>query len=157
MVRVFRAIALVVALNLASVHAFSTAPCFLGRPGGALPLRSLRKGARAASPTCLLSVADQVVPAVAGAAKFTSFPGAAKAGADAVVAGASSPPVQAAKVKSLDAAAWATKTVTSPPEDSNFLSAIFGSDSLLVTILATTVRPQHFPRGADSETADPGA
>ena len=67
----------------------------------------------------------------------------AKEGAGAVAAAASSPTVEAAKAKGLEAAVFATKTVTSPPEDSNFFTATFGSDSLIVTLLASAVSTPH--------------
>jgi len=59
--RALRAAALAGVLNLACVDAFSAAPTFLARTGSALPLRSVRAGVRAASPTCLLAV-EQVCP-----------------------------------------------------------------------------------------------
>jgi len=126
------------ALNLASVHAFSTAPCFLARPGAPLPLQSRRRGAPPT--TCLFAAAEFQGGSAVAAAKAGT---AAKVGAGAVAAAASSPAVEAAKAKGLEASVFATKTVTSPPEDSNFFTATFGSDSLLVTLLASAVSPPH--------------
>ena len=51
-----------------------------------------------------------------------------------------SPAAQAAKAKGAEAAAAASKAVTSNPDDSNVFSAILGTDSLAVTVLATIVR-----------------